>query len=114
MALSTFDRHTIVVLEPQLIEERGELVEDWSAPTRRQVPGCSVQPGAGARDMEHGDGVTADFTVYLPPDADVPPRARIELPEQTSGQFTIQGEPERWVFGFSTDHIRIRLRRRDG
>ncbi|MCT1607159.1 hypothetical protein M3B43_07430 [Nesterenkonia massiliensis] len=114
MALSPFATHAITIVEPGLITERGQEVEDWSSPTRRTITGCSVQPGAGARDMEHGDGVTADYTVYLPPEALVPARARVELPEQASGQFLIQGEPERWIFGATTDHIRIRLRRRDG
>lgn len=111
--LPSFARQTVTVLTPTLIEERGETVEDWSSPTSIVVAGCSVQPGSGDRDFEHADGVTADFTVYLPPSAVVPRRARIEVPV-TDGQFILLGEPEPWIYGMSTDHVRIRLKRRDG
>lgn len=111
--LPSFARQTVALLTPNLIEERGETVEDWSNPNRTEVSGCSVQPGSGDRDFEHADGVTADYTVYLPPDAVVPRRARVELPT-TDGQFIILGEPQPWIYGMSTDHVRIRLKRRDG
>lgn len=113
MALPLFAKQSIVLVLPSMIEERGNLVEDWSSPSRETVEGCSVQPGAGARDTEHEDAVTADYTVYLPPDAVVDRRARVELPT-TDGQFILQGEPQPWIFGMSTDHVRIRLRRRNG
>lgn len=110
--LPSFATQTINLLAPTLIDERGEQVEDWSNPTRTPVEGCSVQPGNGDRDFEHADGVVADFTVYLPPML-VPRRARVEL-TVTDGDFVLLGEPEPWIFGLSTDHVRIRLRRRDG
>lgn len=111
--LPSFARQTVNILTPSLIEERGEMVEDWATPESVTVSGCSVQPGSGDRDFEHANGVTADYTVYLPPDAVVPRRARVALPT-TDGQFIILGEPEPWIFGLSTDHVRIRLKRRDG
>ncbi len=111
--LPSFARQPVTILTPALIKERGEMVEDWSMPESTTVSGCSVQPGSGDRDFEHANGVTADYTVYLPPDAVVPRRARVGLPT-TDGQFTILGEPEPWIFGMSTDHVRIRLKRRDG
>lgn len=111
--LPSFAKQSLSVLMPVLIEERGETVEDWSNPVATVVAGCSIQPGSGDRDFEHADGVTADFTAYLPPTAIVPRRARVELP-MTDGQFIILGEPEPWIFGLSTDHVRIRLKRRDG
>lgn len=111
--LPSFARQSVTILTPALIEERGETVEDWSTPDSTMVSGCSVQPGSGDRDFEHANGVTADFTVYLPPEAVVPRRARVELPV-ADGQFVILGEPEPWIFGMSTDHVRIRLKRRDG
>lgn len=111
--LPSFATQTITLLTPSLITERGESVEDWGAPVRTPVLGCSVQPGNGSRDFEHADGVTADFTVFIPPTVSVPRRARVELPV-TDGDFILLGEPEPWIFGLSTDHIRIRLRRRDG
>lgn len=111
--LPLFANQTVVVLMPEEIVERGETVESWTVPTRTPIDGCSVQPGNGGRDFEHADGVVADFTVYLPETAMVPRRARVELPV-TDGQFVLLGEPEPWIYGLRTDHVRIRLRRRDG
>lgn len=113
MALSSFDRQTVIVLTPILIEERGQVVEDWSSPVRTAVTGCSAQPGGGGADYEHAIALDADFTVYFPPQTALPDRFRVELPH-SSGDFVLAGEPEPWIFGFKTDHIRVRVRRRDG
>lgn len=113
MSFVTFATQTVTLLLPKVIEERGEEVEDWSDPDRVDVGGCSVQPAQGTRDFEHADGVTADYSVYLPPDTVIPRRCRVELPT-TDGQFVLLGEPQPWIYGLSTDHWRIRLRRRDG
>lgn len=113
MTFLSFATQSVVILTPNVIVERGEEVEDWSSPNRSTVSGCSVQPGSGRRDFDHADAVEADFTIYAPPTATIPRRARVELPV-TDGQFIILGEPEPWVFGMSTDHIRFRLSRRDG
>lgn len=111
--LPRFAKQTIVLLEPVLIVERGETVEDWAAPLRTPVPGCSVQPGDGDADHVHADGETADYTVYVPPGAALPEKFRVELPT-AAGQFTVQGEPAPWIFGLRSDHIQIRLIRRAG
>lgn len=113
MTFLSFATQSVVILTPNVIVERGEEVEDWSSPNRAIVSGCSVQPGSGRRDFDHADAVEADFTIYAPPTATIPRRARVELPV-TDGQFIILGEPEPWIFGMSTDHIRFRLSRRDG
>lgn len=106
-------RQSVSILTPGETIDRGREVEDWSNPARTVVSGCSVQPGSGGRDHEHADGVIADFTVYLPPETEVDPRARFEVP-QVPGQFIQEGEPERWLMGHRLDHVRVRLRRRDG
>lgn len=106
-------RQSVTILTPGVTLDRGREVPDWSNPTRTIVTGCSVQPGSGARDQEHADGVTADFTVYLPPETVVDSRARFEVP-QVPGQFLQEGEPERWLMGHRLDHLRVRLTRRDG
>lgn len=106
-------RQSVAILSPGVTVDRGREVEDWANPDRTVVAGCSVQPGSGGRDHEHADGVVADFTVYLPPDTVVDSRARFEVP-QVAGQFLQVGEPERWLMGHNLDHLRVRLRRRDG
>lgn len=113
MALSSFDKHTVTVLTPLLIEERGEVVEDWGSPNRQVVQNCSAQPGGGGADYENAQALDADYTVYFPPATVLPRSFRLELPH-ASGEFIMAGEPEPWIFGFSTDHIRVRVRRRDG
>lgn len=104
---------TITELTPGVRIDRGEEFEDWSRPNRRQVKGCSIQPGEGDRDHDRADGVTAAFTVFAPAGARIDPRARIELPGVT-GEFILLGEPEVWATGLRNDHVRLRLRRRDG
>lgn len=111
--LPSFAKQTVVILTPVLIEERGEVVEDWSSPTRAEVANCSVQPGNGGADHEHADALTADYTVYLPPETVLPADFRVELPTAT-GQFLLEGEPQPWIFGMRTDNLRIRLKRRAG
>lgn len=113
--LPRFAKQTIRIVEPSHITERGQVVEDWTDVSYSDVSGCSVQPGGGGADFEHADSLTADYTVYLPPETVLPESSfRVELPT-ASGQFIIMGEPEVWVFGMRTDNIRIRLkRRRDG
>lgn len=113
MALSSFDKQTVVVLTPLLIEERGQVVEDWSNPVRTPVHGCSAQPGGGGASFENEQALDADYTVYFPPETALPRSFRLELPH-ADGEFMLAGEPEPWIFGFHTDHIRVRVRRRDG
>lgn len=113
MALPSWARQTVVILAPGVTLDRGEETEDWTNPTRTVVTGCSVQPGQGDRDMSFADGVTAAFTVYLPPEVSVDPRARVEVPG-VEGQFLILGEPQQWLGPQRTSHVRIYLRRRDG
>lgn len=111
--LPRFANQTVVILTPVLLEERGEIVEDWSLPIRVSVEKCSVQPGDGAADNEHANALIADYTVYLPPETVLPEKFRVELPT-TAGQFILTGEPQPWIFGMRVDHLRIRLKRRAG
>ncbi len=113
MGLPRIARQTVTLVEPVMVVERDELVPDWSEPVRIEVSGCSVQPGNGGADYEHADGLTADYTVYMPPGTALPDRFRVELPA-AAGQFVLQGEPQPWLVGMRLDHIRIRLERRDG
>lgn len=106
-------RQTITVLTPGTTTDRGVTVEDWTKPTRRTVSGCSIQPGAGDVDWIRATGVVSDFIVYAPAGIQVTAKNRIELPG-VAGQFLLEGPPERWEIGLRTDHVRLRLRKRDG
>lgn len=103
----------ITVLSPGTTTDRGVTVADWTKPTRRTVTGCSVQPGAGDVDWIRATGVMADFIVYAPADCGVTADNRIEL-DGVAGQFIPEGPPEHWEYGLRADHVRLRLRRRDG
>ena len=106
-------RKSIHVLTPGIVMDRGKPVEDWTKPTRRTVSGCSIQPGAGDVDWIRATGVVSDFIVYAPAGTQVTAKNRIELPG-VIGQFLLEGPPERWEIGLRTDHVRLRLRKRDG
>lgn len=100
------------VLTPGVTVDRGREVEDWTSPTVTRMAPASVQPGAGDRDHWHADGVTADYTVFLPPTFTVDPRARLRIPME-EGDFLQVEPPQKWIVGSSLDHLRLRLRRRD-
>lgn len=112
MALpSWIPRQSIVVRMPGVRMDRGETFEDWSNPSDATVSPVSIQPGSGARDHENADGVTADYTVYFQPDADVDPRARLVI---DGAEYVQTAAPENWRVGHRLDHLRVRVRRRDG
>lgn len=101
------------VLVPGVTVDRGREVPDWANSTVTRLAPASVQPGTGERDHEHADGVTADYTVFLPSTFSVDPRARVRIPFE-EGDFLQVEPPQKWLVGSDLDHLRLRLRRRDG
>jgi hypothetical protein len=108
---SLIPRQSVVVRLPGVRMDRGEAVEDWSRPSDLTVSPVSIQPGSGARDHEHADGVTADFTVYFEPEVTVDPRSRLVI---DGAEYVQVAAPENWRVGHPLDHLRVRVRRRDG
>lgn len=87
---------------------------DWDAATRREIGGCSVQPGTGDTDYEKRQGVMADLTVYIAdPEADVTAADRIEVPGR-AGTYLLMGEPQRWRTGLPLDHCVLVLQSWEG
>lgn len=107
--LPSFASETVTVLRAPLVKDHGSMVLDWSAPTLITVAGCSVQPGATAEDNENREGVSVEFTVYMPDGADVTATDRVRL---ASGDYVVVGEPERWKSPTGTlSHVKVLLQR---
>lgn len=113
--LPTHERHTVTVVEPAVIVERGEEVEHWSDPTLTELAGCIAYPGAVDADWQRAQALGIDFTVLVPSSYVLPSgnfRVRIE---HESGDFILKGDIKRWVYGQRFDAFALELeRRRDG
>lgn len=108
-------RIDVTLLEPKIIVERGENVEDWSEPTQTVLGGCIAYPGAVDADWERARALGIDFTACIPATHVLPSgnfRAQLEF---EPGVFTLTGDIKRWVYGQRFDANVIELsRRRDG
>lgn len=113
--LPTHERHTVTVVEPVVIVERGEEVEDWSDQILTELAGCIAYPGSVDADWERAQALGIDFTVLVPSSYVLPSgnfRVRIE---HESGDFILKGDIKRWVYGQRFDAFALELeRRRDG
>lgn len=113
--LPTHSRHEVTVVEPVVIVERGEQVEDWSDPVLTVREGCIAYPGAVDADWERAQALGIDFTVLVPSSYVLPSenfRVRIE---HETGDFILKGDIKRWVYGQRFDAFALELeRRRDG
>jgi hypothetical protein len=93
--LPSFATQTIEVVEPTMVEERGQLVPDWDAEPASvtPVPGCSVQPGASSEDLAGRSNVIVRWTVYAPPGIPVTAHSRVRYDGRL---YSVDGEPARW------------------
>lgn len=107
-------RTDVIVLTPVMIEERGELVEDWSAPLEIPATGCIAHDGGISADWQHASALEVDRTVYFPPDFELPTMFRVRFPDGPE-TFNLKGEVKRWIYGMRIDCFAVELeRRRDG
>lgn len=113
--LPTHSRHEVTVVEPVVIVERGEEVEDWSNPVTTVLAGCIAYPGVTDADWERAQALGIDFTVLAPSSVQLPAgNFRIRI-EHESGDFALKGDVKRWVYGQRFDAFALELeRRRDG
>ena len=113
--LPNHERCTVTVIEPKVIVERGQLVEDWSNPVERDLEGCIAYPGSVDADWERARALGIDFTALVPSSYSLPNgvfRARIE---NETGIFILKGDLKRWVYGQRFDATAVEFqRRRDG
>lgn len=64
----SFARDTVTVSEPGWRDDRGTKVPDYDAPASvREVPRCSVQPGASDLELAGRSSQGIRWTVYAPP-----------------------------------------------
>ena len=99
---------TFTVLDPVEVEdEYHNKVDDWSTPTRTDVPFCSVQPGGGSVTEVDREATTTLYTVWAPPTAVLTDKSRVEYAGVT---YAVDGPVERWNVGTRLDHLVIRLK----
>lgn len=99
---------TVTVLDPGTVEdEYHNQVDDWSTPTRADVPWCSVQPGGGSVNEVDREATTTLYTVWAPPTAVLTDKSRVEY---LGTAYAVDGPVERWNVGTRLDHLVIRLK----
>lgn len=90
----SFARDTITVIEPGWRDDRGTLTADYDVPeSSRQVPRCSVQPGASDLDTAGRTSVGIRWTVYAPPGVSVSAQAAVEY---NGVRYLLESPPEVW------------------
>ena len=108
--LPGFCRQAVTVVRPARVTRRGVVVDDWEGATRREIAGCSLQPGSTATARpEPREALGQVATLYAPPGADVRPGDRVEAGGAT---WAVSGwpTPRRSPFG-ALDHVRVELER---
>lgn len=118
----SFKDQTATVVRPAWVDERGDLIEDWSNAAEHDIDGCRLQPMAtdevlfsGATDSEGGvarNAVVIRWKLFLPDGADIEAHDRIRF---RSELYEVDGEPLRWESptGFLA-HVETVLRRVEG
>lgn len=98
---------TVTVLTASTTEdEYHNTVQDWSAPARSDIRGCSVQPGGGSEDTVDRDAITTLWTVFAP----LAPLDSTNRVEYAGTAYDIDGPVDRWEVGTPLDHMVIRLK----
>lgn len=96
MTLPRWWRHTITVLVADRIVERGDVILDWSNPTRTEYRGCHVQPMAGD-EVFVSDGrrnaVVTRWKLFAPPNVVVGALDRVKYAGTT---YELDGAPRAW------------------
>ena len=110
--LPSFCRDTITRIRPGETESRGSIIPDWSKATEKEIGGCSMQPATTTLSQDGRVlGLLDEYTLFLPPTADVKAGDRIRYNGQV---YEIDGDVRIQPAAFRLDHIEIRLRRRTG
>ena len=110
--LPSFCKDTIKRIRPETKESRGSIIPDWSKATEKEIAGCSMQPASTSLSQDGRVlGLLDEYTLFLPPDADVKAGDRISYNGQL---FEINGEVRIQPAALRLDHIELRLRRHAG
>ena len=110
--LPSFCKDTVTRIRPGAKESRGSIIPDWTTATEKEIGGCSMQPASTSLTQDGRVlGLLDEYTLFLPPDADVQAGDRIRHNGQVyeiDGDVRVQPAPLR------LDHIELRLRRYAG
>lgn len=111
--LPSFCKQTVTRIRPGTKTSRGSSIPDWGHASTTQISGCSMQP-AGTSLSQDGRvlGISAGFTLYAPPDADIKAGDRIS---HDGNVYTINGDVRPWPSATGKlDHLLINLERWQG
>lgn len=110
--LPSFCKDTVTRIRPGTKESRGSIIPDWSTAKEKKIAGCSMQPASNSLSQDGRVlGLLDEYTLFLPPDADVKAGDRISYNGQL---FEIDGEVRIQPAALRLDHIELRLRRHAG
>lgn len=113
MAIPSWCRQEITRIRPGITTSRGSTVYDWSNPDELTIANCSVQPASTGLSLDGRElGINKDYTVYLPPEADVIAGDRILF---EGDMYIISGEPKPWMSATGrVNHIQLSIERWSG
>lgn len=107
--MGIFAGETITVLRAPLVSDRyGSQIRDWTAATRTDAVGVSIQPAANTEDIRDREQLVDTWTLFTPRgvDLDLLATDRVEW-----GGLTLQvvGSPSRWSVGGAIHHVEATL-----
>lgn len=110
--LPSFCKDIVTRIRPGAKESRGSIIPDWTTATEKDIGGCSMQPASTSLTQDGRVlGLLDEYTLFLPPDADVQAGDRIRYNGQV---YEIDGDVRVQPAALRLDHIELRLRRYAG
>ena len=110
--LPSFCKDIVTRIRPGAKESRGSIIPDWTTATETDIGGCSMQPASTSLTQDGRVlGLLDEYTLFLPPDADVQAGDRIRYNGQV---YEIDGDVRVQPAALRLDHIELRLRRYAG
>ncbi|MEE6280150.1 hypothetical protein [Georgenia sp. MJ170] len=108
---------TIQLVIPEMVEERGSSIPDWSKPPAKlvDVPHCIVEPLSAEERTADREATQGSVEVRAPAVVDVPPFARLRRPGHPGRDYEVIGEPR--IFRSATgslDHTSLLGKRWEG
>lgn len=115
--LTVFDTDVLTVIRPTVRKEYGSDVDDWTTPVAHDITGCAIQGGDSREDHYKATGVTADFTIWAPVDADINAndRVRFTYGGRNYDNYEVDGTPKPMIDPFNIlSHLEIAVTKREG
>lgn len=115
--ISVFDTDAVTVIRPTFKNVYGDQIADWTNPVEHTIGNCAIQGGDSREDHYKATGVTADFTIWAPIDADInaSDRVRFTYGGREYTDYQVDGTPKPMVDPFNImSHQEIAVTKRVG